>query len=161
MDTNTLFDRLGSVGRNFSGNLQMTELPDADSGFEATIDIRRDAAAVSVVGSFQRTAGKPVHFGLSLPYATAATPAPTAALSCELVGDISGPLLLSAEGLEFIASTPTTTVTLNLRFTEQDVLLVKGMVFRKNGSVAFSASPVGKPGQRAKPKIFSIRPVRG
>ena len=160
MDTNTLFGRLGNVGRDFSGNLQMTGLPNAESRFDATIDIRRDAATVSVEGSFQQPGGMPVQFRLTLPFATAAIPAPTAALSCELVGDITGPLLISADGLEFIASTPSTTVTLNLRFTEQDALLVKGMVFRKNGSLAFSASPVALSGQRAKPKVFSIRPVR-
>ena len=160
MDTNTLFDRLGSIRRDFSGNMQMTNLAKADSRFDASIDIRRDAAAMCVEGSFQQPTGQPVRFTLTLPFATAETPAPTAALSCALVGDISGPLLISADGFEFIATTPSATVTLNLRFTDQDSLLVKGMVFRQEGSLVFSASPVAMPGQRAKPKVFSIRPVR-
>lgn len=160
MDANTVFDRLARLGRDFSGNLQMTGVSVADSGFEATIDIRRDADAMHVQGSFQRPSGKPTHFTLHLPCESAMVPAPTAVLSCDQVGEVSGPLLISADGLEFIASTPTDTVTLNLRFTEQDVLLVKGMVFRKSGSLAFSASPIGQPGKRVRPKVFSIRPVR-
>jgi len=161
MDTNALLDRLGSARRVFSGNFQAPALPHADNAFSATIDFLRGDTTVCFEGAFLHSGiDTSVPFGFTMPLATAATSAPSAELSCVLIGDVSGPLLISTDGFEFIASTPSATVTLNLRFMEPESLLVKGMVLRKNGSLAFSASPVTDLEKRVKARVFAIRPVR-
>lgn len=161
MDTNQLVDRLGCAPRAFAGRFQMPALPHADSPFSASIKISLGDAAVCIEGSF-RHAGlvAAVPFSFTWPLADEATFTPSAQLSCALVGDVSGPLLISTDGFEFIATTPSATVTLNLRFMEPESLLVKGMVLRKEGSLAFSAWPVADPKQRVKARVFAIHPVR-
>ncbi len=160
MDTAALFDRLGSARRVFSGTFQMAAAPVADSSFDASVDIVRGDATVCFEGSFRHTGGAPIGFWFTLPLGSAAASAPSAQLSCAPIGELSGPLLLSDDGFEFIASTPSLTVTLNLRFTQHQSLLVKGMVLGRDGSLGFSASPVADPQKRANSKVFAIRPIR-
>ena len=160
MDTQALFDRFGSARRMFSGTFQMTAAPVADSSFDASVDIVRGDATVCFEGNFRHTGGAPIGFRFTLPLATAAASAPSAQLSCAPIGALAGPLLLSDDGFEFIASTPALTVTLKLRFTEHHSLLVKGMVLGKDGSLAFSASPGADLEKRVKARVFAIHPVR-
>lgn len=161
MQTSSLIDRVGSARRDLAGTFQIPGLPDSDNAFNATIEVIRSDAAVCFEGAILRSgATAAVPFGFTIPLASDTTADTSAELSCSLVGKVSGSLLSSADGFEFIGSTASVTVALHLRFTAQDAFNIGGMVFRKEGSLAFSASPATQSAGRVKAKVFAIRPVR-
>ena len=162
MEINSLIERVGSTRRDFAGTFQTAASPPAGNGFDATIELVRGDAAVCFDGTFLRAgAADPVPFRFAIPFAAVTAHVASGELSCPLLGTVSGPMLSSGDGFEFIGNTASVTVALRLRFTAQESFDIGGTVFHSKGSLAFSASPAALGDKRRKTKVYAIRPVRG
>jgi hypothetical protein len=162
MEISSLIDRVGSTRRDYAGTFQTAALPLAGNEFDATIALLRSDAAVYFDGTFLRAGTTvPVPFTFTIPFATVTTHGASGEVSCSLVGKVSGPMLSSADGFEFIGRAASVTVALHLRFTAPESFDIGGMVFHSKGSLAFSASPATQREKRVKTKVYAIRPIRG
>ena len=160
MDINSLIERVGNIRRDFVGNIQMAALPLADNGFDANIELVRGDAAICFEGDFLRSgATDAIPFRFTIPFATVTPHGASGELTCSLIDKVSGPMLSSADGFEFMGSAASVTVSLRLRFTAPESFDIGGMVFHSKGSLAFSASQATQGEKRVKRKVFAIRPV--